>query len=175
MDRFRNGDVVLWKVNDFSTLPRKILAKGIQLFEGTYYHHATIPCDGKMYEADKVVREINLSKYYGSEMLHFRLKKSLSLKEEVQYTNIIKKRLGAKYDFFGVLLWQPIYILSGRRFWFGKRGNNAEEKPYCTEFAIEPINQLRGYFPQKYKVGAYHLLEMAPLYYDLVYEGICKP
>ena len=50
-----NGDIVLFKVNNFSKAERMVLAKGIMFAEGEYYHHAAVACDERLYEADTSV------------------------------------------------------------------------------------------------------------------------
>lgn len=36
------------------------------------------------------------------------------------------------YDFASLILWQPILLLTGK--WFGKKGEKADKRQYCSEY-----------------------------------------
>jgi hypothetical protein len=165
------GDIILVKVNKFSTWYRWLLAKLIQFFEGVYYHHACAIVGGLIYEADtRVVRRspVHLN---GQHVVVLRLKKPLSDRERNMYKFLANQCLDREYDYWGVLLHQLIYILTFRRIWIGKTHSSANSKPYCTEFSVHMIHRLRGYFPTPWKTGPTVLLQLAPLYYEVVFEG----
>lgn len=169
---FETGDIILVKVNRFSTWYRKLLGKLIQFFDGVYYHHAGAIAYGMLYEADtRVITSNPYQRLKGDNILVLRLRQALDASEKEKYKNILKEAENRKYDYWGVLFHQLIYVLTFRRIWIGKKGTSAKRRPYCTELAVEAIHQLRGYFPQPWKLGPSGLLKLAPLYYDVVYEG----
>src|SRR5690606_16601939 len=106
------------------------------------------------------------------EILVLRLRMPLSDPERSAYAYFAEQCLGRHYDYFGTMLHQLIYILTLRRVWIGKNGRQAMKKAYCTELAVHPIHRLRGYFPQPWKTGPSGLIEKAPMYYDVIFEGL---
>lgn len=172
---FQDGDIVLEKVNDFGAWYRWVLAKGIQFFDGVYYHHALTVWNDRFYEATKEISSSNtFNRLKGSEVLVLRLKEPLTDKEKQLFKDEIIKSIGKKYDYTGTLFFQLLYILTFRKIWLGRTGNKAERRFYCTEFVADVINEVRGYFPQPWKLGPSGLLKLAPLYYDVVFEGEVK-
>lgn len=169
--KFETGDIVLVKVNDFSTWYRWLLAKFIQFFDGVYYHHAGTIVNGLLYEADKKVIKRIPRHLVGDEIIVFRLKVPLSDPEKIYYEKLAEDTLGRSYDYWGTMFHQLIYILTLRRIWIGKTKKSARKKPYCTELAVHMINQIRGYFPQPWKTGPSALISEAPRYYNVVFEG----
>jgi hypothetical protein len=167
----RSGDIILVKANKFRTWYRKAFSKLIQLFEGVYYHHAIVVVGDEILEADTKVISISLDKYKGDEILHLRLKKPLTINEEIRYINVMQEMKDAKYDFLSALLFYPLHILSLRRIWLGKTGKSATHKPVCTELGVHGMNKVRGYFPEPWKCGPWYLSTKAPLYYDVIFEG----
>lgn len=173
---FETGDIILVKVNHFSTWYRRLLAKLIQFFDGVYYHHAGTIADGMLYEAEtKVTRSDPRKRLAGDHVMVLRLRQPLTGVEQAVYTYLADESVGRPYDYTGTMLHQLIYIFTFRRLWIGKSGKSARKKPYCTELAVEMIHQIRGYFPQPWKLGPSGLLKLAPLYYDVVFEGVYYP
>lgn len=173
---FQTGDIILIKVNTFTSWYRWLLAKLIQFFDGVYYHHAGTIADGLIYEADtRVIRRHPASRLAGDEIIVFRLKKPLEPVERELYEHLAAQTIGKRYDYWGALLHQLVYILTFRRIWIGKTRGAALKYPYCTELAVHMINRIRGYFAQPWKTGPSGLLQQAPLYYDVVFEGEYKP
>lgn len=74
-----------------------------------------------------------------------------------------ESKLGVKYDFFGLVVWQPIYILTNK--WFGKKNNR---KLYCSEFVADVCNKFIGMYPNKDEINP------AKLYCDMVNYQIFK-
>src|SRR5690348_15378629 len=172
MITFQDGDIVLEKVNSFGYWYRWVLAKAIQFFDGVYYHHALTVLNDRFYEAgEKVISSNIYSRLKGSEILVLRLKEPLNDKEKVQFKQSIVEAIGRKYDYTGTLFFQLLYILSFRRIWLGRKGRKAERRYYCTEFVADVINETRGYFPEPWKLGPSAIIKLAPLYYNVVYEG----
>lgn len=173
---FQTADIILVKVNRFSTWYRKLLGKLIQFFDGVYYHHGGTIAGMYFYQADtRVVRDRPEVSLMNDEIIVLRLRTPLTARETYLYEKMTSEALGRKYDYLGTLFHQLIYILTFRRIWIGKTGPAASRRPYCTEFAVEPIHRLRGYFPQPWKLGPSGLLKVAPLYYDVVFEGVYQP
>lgn len=173
---FETGDIILIKVNNFTTWYRWLLAKLIQFFDGVYYHHAGTIADGLLYEADtRVIRRLPGSRLAGDEIIVFRLRKPLTDAERYLYEHLAQQSLGKRYDYWGALFHQLVYILTFRRIWIGKSRRSHFKHPYCTELSVYMINQIRGYFPQPWKTGPSALLQQAPLYYDVVFEGYYHP
>lgn len=170
----QDGDIILEKVNDFGAWYRWVLAKGIQVADGVYYHHALTYSDGLLYEANTEVEVSNVERLKGSEVLILRLKTPFSEEEKSKYNLELYKSIGKKYDYTGTLLFQLLYILTFRRIWLGRTGKKARRRYYCTELVADAINKVRGYFPQPWKVGPSTILKLGPLYYDVVFEGEYK-
>lgn len=172
---FETGDIILIKVNNFTTWYRWLLGKLIQFFDGVYYHHAAAIADGLLYEADtEVIRQDPNFRLAGDEIIVFRLKQPLSDSERYIYESLAKQCVGRRYDYWGALFHQLVYILTFRRIWIGKTRRAAVRHPYCTELAVHMIHHIRGYFSQPWKTGPSALLKQAPMYYDVVYQGVYK-
>lgn len=166
-----DGDIILVKVNHFSKWYRKLFAMLVRFFDGVYYHHSQIHYQGFLWEANTEVVAQLPDYNRGDEVLILRLKKPLTEAEAIRFNELLEKLSGRRYDYWGAMFHQLIYILSFRRIWIGKRGKDADRKPYCTELVTSIMYEIRGYFPEHYKTGPSKLLERAPLYYDLVFEG----
>lgn len=169
---FQDGDIVLVKVNNFKAWYRYVFAHLIRFFDGVYYHHAQIYFGGWLWEANNTVVAQGLDYNNGDEVIILRLKKPLNRFEYEKLHDALLKMNGKRYDYWGAMLHQLIYILTFRRIWIGKRGTRADSNPYCTEFVTSLMHQLRGYFPEHYKIGPAKLLQNAPLYYEVVKEGV---
>lgn len=127
---------------------------------------------GLFYEADTRVIRRSLQHLNGQHIIVFRLRKPLSDRERNIYKSLANQCLGRKYDYWGVFLHQLIHILTLRRLWLGKTHSSAFRRPYCTEFSIHMIHRIRGYFATPWKTGPRELLRLAPLYYEVAYEGV---
>lgn len=173
---FETGDIILIKVNNFTTWYRWLLAKLIQFFDGVYYHHAGTIADGLLYEADtRVIRRDPASRLAGDEIIVFRLKQPLADSERYLYEHLAQQSMGKRYDYSGVFLHQLVYVLTFRRIWIGKTRRSHFKYPYCTELSVHMINQIRGYFAQPWKIGPNTLIQQATMYYDVVFEGYFHP
>lgn len=173
--KFEDGDIILEKVTNFRAWYRWILAKGIQLADGVYYHHALTVSGGMVYEAnEKVEVSEPLVRLRNSEILVLRLKKPFTDNEKYHFSVKLFKSLGRKYDYTGTLLFQLLYILTFKRIWLGRTGKKAERRYYCTELVADAINKVRGYFPTPWKVSPSEIIKLGPLYYDVVFEGKLK-
>lgn len=169
---FQNGDIILVKVNKFSAWYRAIFGRAIRFIDGVYYHHAQIYFGGYVYEADTLVRQQISSHNDGDEVLVMRLNEPLNFKETNKLNVLIADSIGKKYDYWGALFHQLVYILLFRRVWIGRKGNSADRKLYCTEFVASLMFHVRGYFPEHYKISPSKLTQLAPLYYKTVFEGM---
>lgn len=169
--KFEDGDIVLVKVNEFTSWYRWLFAQLIRFIDGVYYHHAQIFVGGYLWEAnDKVVPQM-VDYNRGDEVIVLRLIRELTPEESEQLHRFTEIQKGRSYDYWGAMLHQLIYILLFRRVWLGRKSRRADERPYCTEFVSSLMNQVRGYFPDHYKIGPSGLLKRAPLYYYVVFEG----
>jgi hypothetical protein len=167
-----NGDIILIKVNRFSRWYRWLLAKLIQFFDRNYYHHCAIYFNGLIHEADADGVVISsLERYSGDEILILRAVKPLTRQESVLLMRMAEMCLGSKYDYWGTLFFQLIYRLTG--VWLGKTHNRANKKLFCSEHCILPYFQVRGYFPNHWKVSPGDL-RRAGGYFYVEYEGILK-
>lgn len=171
MINFQDGDIVLEKVNKFGAWYRWVLAKGIQFFDGIYYHHALTYSGGYLYEAAERVIVSDLDRLKGSEILVLRLKTPFTEKEKLEFEKELFKSLGKKYDYTGTLFFQLLYILTFRRIWLGRTGKKARRRYYCTELVADVINKVRGYFPEPWKTSPSVIMKLSPFYYDVIYEG----
>lgn len=169
---FKDGDLILVKVNSFTTWYKRVFASMIRFFDGVYYHHAQMYFEGQLWEANETVERMPLSRNYGDEILVLRLKEELSYKEKNKVKLLLQYNLGRKYDYFGAMFHQLVYILFFRRVWIGRKGRRADHKPYCTELVTSIMHQIRGYFPEHYKIAPSKLIQLSPLYYDVVFEGV---
>lgn len=169
--KMRDGDIILIKKNNFKNWYEKILAKGIQVFDGVYYHHAQMWFNG-IWEANRRIECNPISTLTGHNIIVLRPNIELLSSEKDHIQFLLLKYQGQKYDYWGTLFHQVIYILSLRRLWIGRTGRKAKKKMYCTEFVTSVMNDVRGYFPEQHKIGPHKLLQMAPLYYHVAYEGV---
>lgn len=174
--QFQDGDIILEKVNDFGSWYRWILAKGIQFMDGVYYHHALTFYYEYLYEAQERVVAKNAygDRLKGSEILVLRLKTPLNERERLEFQKELFLALNKKYDYTGTLLFQFLYILFFRRVWFGRTNKKSRRRYYCTELVADVINGVRGYFPTPWKTSPSEIMKIAPLYYDVVFEGEWK-
>ena len=164
----RNGDIILIKVNKFTTWYRFLLGKLIQLFDRTYYHHCAIYIDGKLHEADgHGVVEIDLSKYDNDNYAVIRPILELSKQEEEELKFILNAQLGKPYDYWGTLFYQLIYRLT--KLWFGPKNERARAKLFCSEHCILPYHKLRGYFRKSYLISPGDILRSSG-YFKIVLE-----
>ena len=122
-----------------------------------------------VYEADPKVKktkfedwcrdiEISVTRYTSQYLLGF------TKQDVIKYC---ESKLNIKYDFMGLIVWQPIYILTGK--WFGKRNNG---RFYCSEFVADVINNFIGLYNNKDEINP------AKLYQDMInyeiYNGTAK-
>lgn len=77
--------------------------------------------------------------------------------------NYAESMLNTKYDFLGLIVWQPIYILTGK--YFGKKDNG---RYYCSEFVAKMINNFIGFYDDSYEINP------SKLYCDMVNYEIYK-
>lgn len=165
----KNGDIILVKVNEFTTWYRWLLAKLIQLFDRNYYHHCMIYIDGKIHEADaKGVVVNDFSKYANDEILVFRPIHPLSEAELMALIYFAEQQLGKPYDYWGTMFFQLIYRLTG--LWLGKSYGHAQAKLYCSEHCVLPYNAIRGYFHAPWKVSPGDLRRSSG-YFFVAFEG----
>lgn len=171
--KLSTGDIMLVKVNKFSKWYRALFAKGIQLFDRSFYHHAVLFCGGVFHEADTKVVSRPLSHYSGDHVLILELIKPLSESERNQYVQECIKLLDRKYDYVGAIFFQLLYRLTG--LWFGRTGKLSEKRPFCSEHTLTPINKIRGYFADKYKISPGDIRRLGGAYYHVKFEGTMTP
>jgi len=172
MIQLEDGDIILVKVNKFKTWYKYLLAKAIQFFDGVYYHHAQMYFEGAIWEANETVQRNSTLVNRGDDVIVFRLKKRLRLEEHERLKEFLEKSKGRNYDYLGTMFFQVLYILTFRRIWLGPSGRHARKHYYCTELVTRPMRDIRGYFPQSHKIGPSTLLDLLPLHYNAVYEGV---
>lgn len=165
---YQDGDILLLHVNHFSTWYRKLFAKMICFFDGVYYHHAQIYYNGLIYEADTTVKAKTTKFNEGDEVMILRPITPLTENEKRQLESLLDAELGRKYDYWGAIFHQFVYIITFRKIWIGKVGNSANKKPYCTELVAGIYRMLRGYFPQPYLTSPYVLQKQVPNYFKVI-------
>jgi len=168
---FKDGDIVMVHVIKFSTWYRWLLAQLIKVICGVWYHHDQTYYNGKLYEADILTRAINIEHNEDNYIMVLRLINPLDSAESSKLGVEIHKLLDHKYDYLGVLFSQPIYQLSGRRLWLGKKGRASDRRLYSTEFSATLMNRVRGYFANHWLIGPHEMVTQGSLYYKVIYEG----
>lgn len=166
----QDGDVILVHANSFSTWYRWLFSHLIRLFDGCYYNHAQIYFDGKVYEADLKVREIDFEHNTGDNVMVLRPNKELSAEEKKNIIAFLQKEMGKPYGFGSVIFFQTLYILTFRRIWLGKK-SATDDHPYCTSLVTRCYNRVRGYFPEYYLTSPSVMKGEAPLYFYTTFEG----
>lgn len=157
--------------------PWRYLSAAIRMFEtlrfGRYSwagHTAIIVVkDGEtwVYEADPKVKKTKYSEW--ARDIHVsvtRFNDNTLRNLDVEDEDVFKyceKTLGIKYDFLGLILWQPIYIITGK--WFGKKNNG---KFYCSEYVADICNHFIGTYNNKDEINP------SKLYCDMVNMEIYK-
>lgn len=167
---FQVGDVVLVKVNQFRKWYRWLLAKLIQLFDRTHYHHCIIYVNNNQFhsaEAEGVVVQ-ELNHYKNDEVLVLRPLLPLSSVEKFRYLEYANSLLGRKYDYWGTLFFQLIYRLTA--IWIGPRKLKASRKLFCSEHCLMPIHKVRGYFHNVWNRSPGDICRSSGYYY-VVHEG----
>lgn len=165
---FENGDIILVKVNHFSTWYKWLLAKLIQLFDRAYYHHCVLYIDGGIHEADSngiVKRELSHLKY--DEVCVLRLINPITAEERYSYLETARGLVGKKYDYWSTLFFQLIFRTVG--LWFGRR-STAQNRLFCSEHCVLPIHKVRGYFVKPWLISPGDLRRSTGYHY-VVFEG----
>jgi hypothetical protein len=129
-------------------------------------HTAIVVKDNKgivwVYEADPKVKKTKWDEW--SRDIKVSITRYPELK--VQEKGVLKyceMNLDTRYDIFGLVLWQPIYILTKK--WYGKKNNG---KFYCSEFAASVINNFIGHYPNMDEINP------SKLYCDMIDYQIYK-
>lgn len=125
----QDGDVILVHANSFSTWYRWLFSHLIRLFDGCYYNHAQIYFDGKVYEADLKVREIDFEHNTGDNVMVLRPNKELSAEEKKNIIAFLQKEMGKPYFVYYGKAWfetfatpKDAFVAHGKLF-FNKWGN----------------------------------------------------
>jgi len=115
------------------------IANHIKAFTKSKYNHTATVLEiyGRLYVIDSQKDGTNirpltdwLKKYkysFDVTKAHFNKRK----KEEYSRKALSKAGV-TKYDYVSLLLWQPIYIVTGK--WHGKKEESAQKKMYCSEY-----------------------------------------
>lgn len=141
----QNGDIILVRTHS-------LLAWLIRFFIKSDYNHAGIVCDGLVYESDKpgiVVRSVAdaLAEYYNYKVVRCKVDGYASA--ACAFVRMLPLRKG--YDYTNLLLWQPIYRLTG--WWFGQQ---SVLKMTCTEMVARAYEE---FFDNPETVSVKEILE----------------
>lgn len=158
--------------------PQRWLSASIRFFEKLRFgescwssHTAMISVerDGVyVYEADPTVKKTLYSDWCQDK--HVAIGRLPQFQSEVQYDMVslfLRMRLNTKYDFVSLLIFQPIYILTGK--WFG---TSDVSRLYCSEYIAYVLNGMFDMYPEWYKMNP------AKIYQDtmnfIIYKGEAK-
>ena len=115
---------------------RGIIGFVIRLFIGTHFNHVALIHNGKMYESDRNgAVEIDMETYIKDSIEIRTIYTNLSdhaLQDNIDY--IIKRSKPLPYDYTNLLLWQPLYQLTGK--WIGRGTPN---ELICSEFVARVL------------------------------------
>lgn len=105
-----------------------------------------------VYEADPKVMVTEYSKWAKDKKVSVtRLPVEMWIGHGVNPTDIYldcEKELGTKYDYLGLLFYQPIFILTG--LWIGPK---KDKRVYCSEFVARILDKNFKLFPNTYEIN----------------------
>ena len=117
-----------------------LISKGIRLFTGSKTTHTAqvVSCWGQLYVVDAQKNGVNpkpydewMKKYNYKYIIHRPKLKQLKLNEENFNIRAFSKVGVKKYDFFSLVVRQPLFILTGK--WIGSKSWN-DDKFYCSDY-----------------------------------------
>lgn len=118
----------------------RIISKLIKFFTGSEYSHTAlfVKVNGRGYVVDAQSNGLNLKSFetwqgYYDYSFDIHRRRNISDKINDHMNKAIEENMGVNsYDFASLLWFQPRYIFGGK--WNGKKGAEAKEKFYCSEF-----------------------------------------
>lgn len=128
-ENLKSGDVLHCTSNGW-------LGKIIKKFTKSKINHTALVIEvwGEIFIVDSQKDGTNLRSLDNwNKMFNYEYKISRPYNFSVDLRNRVVSKIGATpYDFISLILWQPIYILTGK--WHGHTRKDAEDKMYCSEF-----------------------------------------
>ena len=127
------GDILHCTSNSF-------LARAIQFFTKSRINHTALVIDiwGELYIIDAQKDGVNPRKFenwVNNYNYKYKIHRNISGKFDLKSFCIkaISKSGSIPYDFKSLLIYQPIYILTGK--WIGKKDPESQKRMYCSEYA----------------------------------------
>ena len=140
------------------------LARTIQKMTKSHINHTSLmlEIDGAMYVIDAQKNGVNLKtlenwleNFKYTYVLHRKRKPTTQWNKGISIRALSKVGV-TPYDFASLLIWQPIYILTGK--WKGRTEDRADDRFYCSEYVA-------------WVLGLENWWECSP---DLVYKALQK-
>lgn len=132
------------------------LSKAIRWFTKWMYNHAWVFVEiwGELFiiEAEKnwIRSKFRREEYSKREWREFAIIESPDVEDKKVWMLCVPFVGVQKYDFASLLIYQPLYQLTGK--WLGRK-NNGENRFYCSEFAAYVRNKLFGIFDKWYSMS----------------------
>lgn len=128
-NKIKSGDIL------FCT-GKSLLSKLIMKFTKSNYSHAALAIEvwGEIciIDSQKDGTNLRLLKEWGKNYKYkYDIVRPFSFTTEMK-SRAIEKMGFTPYDFYSLVILQPLYLITKR--WFGKRGEKAEKRMYCSEF-----------------------------------------
>lgn len=124
-----------------------LLSKAIRLITRSRISHnaLAIKIDTEIYIIDAQRRGVNITRFrewhrkYKYNFYIVRLKETSNIFYKQAVKERAKESIGiTKYDFASLLLWQPLYLITG--YWPIKKIQNSKKRFYCSEFVAYCLN-----------------------------------
>ena len=167
MITLQNGDILHCRSNG-------VLGKAIRLASRGKFNHTAIVIiiDGEIFIAEAQNNGVNLKTFDNWQLKYnYDYVVSRYLFGSKEWGKAFRKRALSKigvtgYDYVSLFVWQPVLQITGK--WLGRKGEKAEKRMYCSEFAPYTHNVIDGFkmSPQAF----YEYCKDSPLY-EFVNEG----
>lgn len=144
-------------INDFDVVLFRTytwIGRIIRYFINIEYNHAAIYYKGVLFESNKFGVDVRSLKSYSNKDKWVVLKLRVDLSETHKsklLDRMLKLSANSKYDYWNLLIWQPIYRVFGK--WVGK--SDTPNKMLCSEFVARVYAE---FFDEPEKVSPSELL-----------------
>lgn len=156
----RSGDVLHCTSNGW-------LARAIKKITKSKVNHTAlaIECWGELFIIDSQKEGTHLRPFnqWIDEM-----KYTYQVSRPINFTSDQKNKAVSKigftpYDFMSLILWQPLYILTGK--WHGHREDKATKRMYCSEYVAYVFDLPKWWDKSPQEVMGY--MQRSPLFTDI--------